>query len=175
MFAELLPRLSGVREVDAQPVRKLERTDVLQVGRRENTDDSAGAAAEDHVITDHQAARRRRLCVASVGTWCRGKHKTVDAWCSADLCFSQKTENHLTRNSDTCITCTMSSRCTVFCRCTACRLCTDLQADPGLQLAAAVEQTEQSRAGDAVGARRHAATPTRHPTEHTVLLVAQQR
>lgn len=49
---------------------------------------------------------------------------------------------------------------------------TDLQVDPGLQLSAAVEQTQQTGAGDAVGVGRHEAPPTRHPAEHTVFMVS---
>lgn len=48
---------------------------------------------------------------------------------------------------------------------------THLEVDPGLQLSAAVEQTQQTGAGDAVGAARHEATPTRHPAEDTVFMV----
>lgn len=59
--------------------------------------------------------------------------------------------------------------CSVACRCAA---HTDLQVDPGLQLSAAVKQIEQTRAGDAVGAGCHEATPTRHPTKYIVLMVA---
>lgn len=53
-------------------------------------------------------------------------------------------------------------------------LLTDLEVDPGFQLPAAVEQTQQAGAGDAVGAARHAAPPTRHPAEHAVLVFTQQ-
>lgn len=48
----------------------------------------------------------------------------------------------------------------------------DLQVDPGLQVSAAVEQTQQTGAGDAVGVGRCAAPPARHPAEHAVLVVA---
>lgn len=47
-----------------------------------------------------------------------------------------------------------------------------LEVDPGLQLSAAVKQTQQAGAGDAVSVARHEATPTRRPTERTVLMVA---
>lgn len=50
----------------------------------------------------------------------------------------------------------------------------DLEVDPGLQLSAAVENTQQTGAGDAVRAAGHEASPTRHPTENTVLVVTQQ-
>jgi len=38
----------------------------------------------------------------------------------------------------------------------------------------AVEKTQQAGAGDAVGVGGHEAPPTRHTTEHTVLMVIQQ-
>lgn len=47
----------------------------------------------------------------------------------------------------------------------------DLQVDPGLQVSAAVEQTQQAGAGDAVGVGRRAAPPARQPAEHAVLVV----
>ena len=48
---------------------------------------------------------------------------------------------------------------------------THLEVDPGLQLSAAVEETQQTGACDAVGAARHEATPTCHPAEDTVFVV----
>lgn len=55
------PVLCTLGQVDAQPVGSRERRDVLQVGRLEHSDDTVSTAAEDQVVSDHQATRRRRL------------------------------------------------------------------------------------------------------------------
>ena len=49
---------------------------------------------------------------------------------------------------------------------------THLEVDPGLQLPAAVEQTQETRAGDAEGAGGRAAAATRYPAEHAVSVVS---
>lgn len=51
---------------------------------------------------------------------------------------------------------------------------TDLEADPGLQLAVGVEEAQQSQSGDAVGAARHDTAAARHPAENAVLVIAKQ-
>lgn len=56
-----VPVLNTLGEVDSQPVRPVQRGDVLQVGWTENSDEAVSTTTEDEVLTDRQTARRGRL------------------------------------------------------------------------------------------------------------------
>lgn len=56
-----VPVLNTLGEVDSQPVRSVQRGDVLQVGWTENSDEAVSTTTEDEVLTDRQTARRGRL------------------------------------------------------------------------------------------------------------------